>query len=365
MAEQPVQQPLSLYDPATQSFPVQVLAGAVDPTQCFAFGGGLRSALAGEQASFTIQARDKFQNRKILGGDAFWGQFTQDGASTYINATDNADGTYSIKYALTTSGYYTVKLSHPLKDGFFEQIPDRNVMLKNSPGPISLASFASGPGLSSGSESCTVKSTQNFMISLKDRYLNNITVGDSAAFAVYVTSGSGPLHAFRRSEQNVFPIENTFPVEDETAAYLAAYPYRITPCVFYDVSYETPTAGLYEVSIQYYGRHLEGSPYRVVVQPGVTVDKSRCAAESPNTMCTYITGKGLREGVVSPTSDSVPVEPVAEFTIHARDTYGNAAVSGGDSWIVLVTRPDGVRYGTANSGRLTGPLTDSPLTTVI
>ena len=221
MAEQPVQQPLSLYDPATQSFPVQVLAGAVDPTQCFAFGGGLRSALAGEQASFTIRARDKFQNRKILGGDAFWGQFTQDGASTYINATDNADGTYSIKYALTTSGYYTVKLSHPLKDGFFEQIPDRNVMLKNSPGPISLASFASGPGLSSGSESCTVKSTQNFMISLKDRYLNNITVGDSAAFAVYVTSGSGPLHAFRRSEQNVFPIENTFPVEDETAAYLA------------------------------------------------------------------------------------------------------------------------------------------------
>jgi hypothetical protein len=42
--------------------------------------------------------------------------------------------------------------------------PTRNVMLKNSPGPISLSSFASGPGLSSGSDSCTVKSVQNFNI---------------------------------------------------------------------------------------------------------------------------------------------------------------------------------------------------------
>jgi hypothetical protein len=99
-----VQQPLALYDPATQTFPVQVLAAAVDPAQCFAFGGGLRSALAGEEALFTIQARDKFQNRKIFGGDAFWGKFSQEGASVSINATDNKDGTYSIRYTLATVG---------------------------------------------------------------------------------------------------------------------------------------------------------------------------------------------------------------------------------------------------------------------
>jgi hypothetical protein len=87
-----------------------------------------------------------------------------------------------------------------------------------------------------------------------------------------------------------------------------------------------------------------------VVQPDVTVDKSRCEAEVPSTMCTYITGKGLREGIVSPTSDATPVEPEAAFTIHARDKFGNDAVSGGDTWVVVVTRPDGVRYGTANSG---------------
>ena len=59
----------------------------------------------------------------------------------------------------------------------------------------------------------------------------------------------------------------------------------------------------------------------------------------------------VQEGIVSPTSDSPPVTPVAEFTIFARDQYGNTAVGGGDTWIVTITRPDGIRYGTANSGQ--------------
>ena len=82
----PVELPAGLYDPATQSFPVQILAAAVDPTQCVAFGGGLRTALAGEQASFTIQARDQYQNKKILGGESFTAQFTQVDDTTLINA---------------------------------------------------------------------------------------------------------------------------------------------------------------------------------------------------------------------------------------------------------------------------------------
>ena len=350
VAEQPVQQPTRLYDPAQETFPVLVLAAAVDPTQCVAFGAGLRSALAGEAATFNIQARDRFQNKKIFGGDSFWGSFTQEGRTSDVNATDNNDGTYSITYTLTTSGYYTIKLSHPLKEGFFEQTPDRRVMMLNNPAAISLKSFASGPGLLSGSESCTVKAKQNFHITLKDHYLNNITVGDSAGFAISIATGRGPFYDFERRQQDVFPVEAVFPTSNDLEPYLEAFPYRMTPNVYYDASYNTPTSGLYEVSIKYYGRHLQGSPYKVVVISDVTVDKARCQAEAPVTMCTYITGKALREGIVSPTSDSTPVSPKAEFTIHARDRYGNDAVSGGDTWIILVTRPDGLRYGTANSG---------------
>jgi len=77
----------------------------------------------------------------------------------------------------------------------------------------------------------------------------------------------------------------------------------------------------------------------------------------------FIEGKALAEGVVAPTTDSPPVNPVAEFVIHARDKYGNTGYGGGDTWKVLVTRPDGIRYGTANSGRASDvtPATSSTL----
>ena len=74
-------------------------------------------------------------------------------------------------------------------------------------------------------------------------------MGDSAAFAVSVATGSGPFYSFERHEQNAFPLENVFPPQDEINPYREAYPYRTAPCVFYDVSYETPTSGLYEVGL--------------------------------------------------------------------------------------------------------------------
>ena len=40
-----------------------------------------------------------------------------------------------------------------------------------------------------------------------------------------------------------------------------AFNLNLRPCN--EATYETPTAGGYEVSILYYGRHLQGSPYQV------------------------------------------------------------------------------------------------------
>ena len=110
---------------------------------------------AGEQNSFTIQARDKFQNKKMFGGESFVADFTQSGTTTTVNALDNNDGTYTVQYTLTGSGYYTIKLSHPLKAGFFQQVPLRNVMLRTSPAPIGLKSYADGAGLDSNPDTCT------------------------------------------------------------------------------------------------------------------------------------------------------------------------------------------------------------------
>ena len=59
---------------------------------------------AGEQNSFTIQARDKFQNKKMFGGESFVADFTQSGTTTTVNALDNNDGTYTVQYTLTGSG---------------------------------------------------------------------------------------------------------------------------------------------------------------------------------------------------------------------------------------------------------------------
>ena len=147
---------------------------------------------------------------------------------------DNEDGTYGVKYTLTGSGFYTIKLNHPSAAGFFEQIVDRTVMLRTAPAPIGLESYAEGPGLSSDSETCSVKQVQTFSIKLKDRYLNNITVGDASAFQVRVATGYGPFYDFTRSRQDVLPKEMSFPLEDEVAAYEAANPFSLVPCVYYE-----------------------------------------------------------------------------------------------------------------------------------
>ena len=52
-------------------FQVAVSPGAADAAQCVAFGEGLLSACFGVQGSFSIQAKDKYGNQLVGGGDKF------------------------------------------------------------------------------------------------------------------------------------------------------------------------------------------------------------------------------------------------------------------------------------------------------
>jgi hypothetical protein len=74
----------------------------------------LIEAVVGEYGELFIQAKDAFSNNQIIGGDLFKVIFTLKSNSNIQyrgNVDDNNDGTYTVKYTITTAGYYDVAVT--------------------------------------------------------------------------------------------------------------------------------------------------------------------------------------------------------------------------------------------------------------
>jgi len=88
-------------------FTVEVDPAVASPLHSYAHGDGLTAAVAGKEASFTIQSLDAFDNKVATGGLAI--NSTLDGPSKVsARVIDNKDGTYEVKYITIQSGIYKI-----------------------------------------------------------------------------------------------------------------------------------------------------------------------------------------------------------------------------------------------------------------
>jgi len=90
-------------------FPVRITNAPVASATSFAYGSGMRYAIAGYRAYFTIQAADDFCNNMTTGGAQFNVLFAGPGDSKQIsNVTDHGDGMYTVSYQTNVAGDFMV-----------------------------------------------------------------------------------------------------------------------------------------------------------------------------------------------------------------------------------------------------------------
>jgi len=146
-------------------------------------GDGNNVVVAGTTESFTVIARDRFDNRITTGGLKITGQIAGP-KDVAVKVTDNQDGSYKLEYTPTKTGQYalTVRLDATPIGG--SKNPFNVVVIPADPyGPTSLAS---GAGLSKA-----VAGEDNpFDVQVRDKFENNLVQG-GAAVAATLTGPNG------------------------------------------------------------------------------------------------------------------------------------------------------------------------------
>lgn len=91
---------------------VAVFPTSADIANYIVFGEGLSMGYQGMPVFFTIQTRDQFGNNITDGGEVFSFEMAREGVSYAddITHTDNADGTYTVRYVVHLPGTYNLTI---------------------------------------------------------------------------------------------------------------------------------------------------------------------------------------------------------------------------------------------------------------
>jgi hypothetical protein len=293
-----------LFANASASVPIQGSPWAnctivpADPVaaECYAVGEGLEFAIAGLNGTFSIVARDRFNNTLYNGlPSSFSFKGTVTGGTTDTPVTiaevkgENDTVAYAGSYAATTSGDYQLNIllgDQPIAGSPF---PISIVASNSTWGPECVAY---GAGLSSG----LVGATQTFVIQARDPFGNNMTYSNATFTVVFAKQ--------QRLEQ----------ASDEVT-------YNITQDAAdkgkFIVTYSTVVAGKYSITVSLDGKEIKGSPFEATMAPGALYAQD-CVAR----------GAGLTRHDKNTNMT---------FTIFTMDVFGNPLGKGGALFIVNVT----------------------------
>jgi filamin len=272
-----------------------------DPLQCLCYGPGLEKAIVGEKAPFTIEAKNKHGKSLTTGGDPFEvfvkGPYDSDIPATVV---DNKNGTYAVHYVPTDKGKHQVKVL--LKGAHVAKSPYDVMAYPNPREPDAMKTVAYGPGIDPKGENNT-NEPSNFTVELRNANGEKVRPPPGPCIIdCFVTDPRG---------NDVDDVK----IKDNGDGTL-------------QVQYHAKEAGphLIEVVLRnphkpHYYDHIQGSPFRVDVAPGI--DAEQCIAYGP----------GLEDGV----EDTIPTH----FTIEARDGRGNKIHKGGDPFVVKINGPGG------------------------
>jgi len=241
-----------------------------------ASGTGLEGSIAGNTASFTIQARDIYGNMRTSGGDNF--KIVLEGPTTEMGRVfDLGDGTYSVFYVSTVSGTYNLNIT----------LNGQHIFGSPSQLVIYPAEFSASKTLVFGSGLVTglVGVLSPFTIVARDRYGNELLHGGQK-FDIKVT---GP-------QKQKLPVSI---VDAQNGTYFVKYG-------------PPPSPGTYRIDIESELEVVAQSPYFAVVA-------------GPYDSC---------NSLVTGVSDTIAGVPVT-VTIQTRDSTGRNQFEGGQNFTVV------------------------------
>jgi len=268
-----------------------------DPTRCRCFGPGLEPGNeAHKPANFTIQAVNRLGDDITNGGHPFHVEVVDPyGQKKPADIVDNRDGTYSVQYHPADPGDHVVHVS--LNRDPVANSPYHVPIGWNSDMACPNNSYAEGPGLEPG-----LKNTEE------------------GVFTIYAVKPDGNP---QDKGGDLFDVH----VEDPNRE-------LVVPTIVdngdgtYEVRYHPTVPGQYHVDViqrnpekPLFYDHVKNSPVVVDIAPGA--DPSQCIAYGP----------GLER-------NNLDTHP-AQFTIQARDCFGNDIREGGDPFLVDAVGPAG------------------------
>jgi len=278
-------------------FHVVINPSRPDPLKCKCYGRGLEPGNeAHKPTDFTIEAFNRNGDRINNGGHPFYVDVIDPyGSKSSAKVLDNNDGTYIVTYTPIDPGDHVINVN--LQRDHVANSPYTVPIGWNMDMACPLNSYAAGPGLEPGNKNTT-----------------------PAEFTIYAVKPDGTpqdkggdmfgVHVENPNKELIQPQIT----DNGDGTYKVVYQPNIPGNYHVDVFQRNPDKPLFY-------DHLKNSPIDVEILPGT--DATHTIAYGP----------GLEPGLY----DTKP----AEFTIQAKDCFGNDIKEGGDPFNVEIMGPTG------------------------
>jgi len=329
-----------------------VMPNVANGTRSTAAGTGLAVATAGTGAQFTIQANDMYDNERGEGGDVFSVRVYPPGSievgaqgrAVHGVVVDNTDSSYSVEYTTYKSGNSTLYAALLVRGGItatYYDNQDFTIPVKYAEGTTNLQKVQFSSVTASNNDN-SVPTVAEFSV----RYAGFVAPAMDSTYQFKWDRGA----AASGNDRVKVWVDNSL-IVDQWSSLGAADPtgtIELRSAYYYDTKVEYRISGcttgacaasqklqwapsgqtLSDVGSTnlYRGYNLMGSPYTVDVKPAGT-----CAAKSIAVANQAGAGHSLELSTAG---------LQAEFTITAKDLYGNLRGTGGDNFKVRLTGVD-------------------------
>lgn len=315
------------------------------PGVSVATGNGLTTATAGNQAYFTVTARDSFANERELEEDSF--VVSVEGPNSFrVNAfpvpSPSMPGTYQVSYIATQSGSYDISVRRASAGGLMADyfnnmwllgdaaisVVDPEVSYAWGPAAIAPAATAAAgaPAVATGADYISVRWSGMFKPELSEDYtffasvdggariyvdgalvVDQWDAGAASEYSATLSAVAGLMYELKLEYRHV--------TGDASARLLYSSPSVAKRVI--------PSSRLFSSP-----EHVFGSPFKSFVSPSAT-----CATAS------LASGAGLSSSTAGHT---------ATFVLQARDEYLNARTRWEDTFVVKASQTD--HLGRAKAG---------------
>lgn len=334
----------SLFDGIVKGAPFELLVFPNLPcaSQSLAYGSGLSLVTAGFSASFFVQARDQFFNKRgQFIGDKFGALLRQTPSigSNYLDKTvdmkDNSDSTYSGAYVATRSQNNFLWAGLQLPGGLVATFYDGSARL-----PVGLLHMETSLILPKNGGLSAYKFTFSDTFAISWSGVIRTAVVGLYTFAVSVNHKNEKFRLWIDNQETINSIISNSNSTTLSNTFLFAKEERIHDVLLEYSSYDLSVVHKIELKWAYGGSdfsliptqrmfwnyHVPGSPFSVIVKPSVV-----CATVST-----------IRQMAVS----LATAGKLATFTIQAQDEFNNLKETGGDAFrfglVRSATLPDAV-----------------------